>query len=143
MTEVDQIVAWFGFFGLVIVVRLLVTAPARRLLGPGVRRLAEWSLEQLNRPEEVDPELEELALIRRRQQLEAHVDRLRRLLVTDMTMSATRQIGNRLAYAWLLDELQRTPIILPAMVPTRAVNLIGSDARRGSSVEILEIGWRH
>ena len=78
-----------------------------------------------------------------RQQLEVHIERLRRILATDGTMSATRQAGNRLAYAWLLGELERTPLLLPTMVPTRSVNLVNYDSRRGSSVEILEVGgWR-
>jgi hypothetical protein len=143
MSQTGQIIAWFCFFGLVLVARLLITGPALRLLGPYFRRLAEWALEQLNRPEELDPEVEELLLIRRRQQLEVHIERLRRILATDGTMSATRQAGNRLAYAWLLRELDRTPLLVPTFVPTRSVNVVDYDARRGSSVEILEVGgWR-
>ena len=108
-----------------------------------MRRLADWAFEHLNRPEELDPEVEEMMIIRRRQELEVHIDRLRRILATDETMSATRQAGNRLAYAWLLRELERTPLLVPTMVPARSVNVVNYDARRGSSVEILEVGgWR-
>jgi hypothetical protein len=145
MTEVDQaVVAWFVFFGLILLARLLVTRPALRILGPRVRRLADRAVERLNRPEDVDPEVEELRIVRRRQQLEAHIERLRRLLATDMKMSATRQAGNRLAYAWLQKELESVPLLLvPTMVPTRSVSLIDYDSRRRSSVEILEVGgWR-
>jgi hypothetical protein len=143
MSETGHVVAWFTFFGLVVVARLLTTRLALRLLGPSFRRLADWGWERLNRPEELDPEVEELMIIRRRQQLEGHIDRLRRILATDSTMSATRQSGNRLAYAWLLRELERTPLLVPTMVPTRSVNVVDYDARRGSSVEILEVGgWR-
>jgi hypothetical protein len=143
MSQTGQIIAWFAFFGLVLVARLLLTRPAMRILGPHVRRLADWGLEHLNRPEELDPEVEELMIIQRRQRLEAHIERLRRILATDQTMSATRQAGNRLAYAWLLRELERTPLLVPTMVPTRSVTLIDYDSRRGSSVEILEVGgWR-
>ncbi len=143
MTEVGHVVAWFTFFGLVLIARLLITRPARRILDPWARRLAGWASAHLNRPEEVDPEVEELMIIRRRQQLETHIERLRRILATDMRMSATRQAGNRLAYAWLINELERTPLLVPTMVPTRSVSLINYDARRGSSVEILEVGgWR-
>jgi hypothetical protein len=142
MTEDGQIVGWLVFVALVILARLLTTAPARRILGPHARRLVDRGLERLNRPEEIDPEAEELRIVRRRQELSAHLDRVRRLLATDMTMSATRQAANRLAYAWLLDELARIPNIYPAMVPSRSVSLISHDPRRGSSVEILEVGWR-
>jgi hypothetical protein len=142
MTEDGQIVGWIVFVALVVLARLLTTAPARRILGPHVRRLVDRGLERLNRPEEVDPEVEELRIVRRRQELSAHLDRVRRLLATDMTMSATRQAANRLAYAWLLDELARIPNIYPAMVSSPSVSLISHDPRRGSSVEILEVGWR-
>ena len=132
-----------SFFGLVLVARVLTTRPFLRILGPHFRRLAGWALEHLNRPEELDPEVEELMTIQRRQQLEVHLERLRRILATDQTMSATRQAGNRLAYAWLLRELERTPLLVPTMVPTRSVNVVDYDTRRGSSVEILEVGgWR-
>ena len=143
MSQTGQIIGWFAFFGLVLVARLLITRPALRLLGPHLRRLADWAVERLNRPEELDPEIEELMIVRRRQQLEGHLDRLRRILATDSTMSATRQSGNRLAYAWLLRELERTPLLMPTLVPTRTVNVVDYDTRRGSSVEILEVGgWR-
>ena len=142
MTGPDQAVAWTAFFCLVVLVRLLTTRPAVRLLSPWVRRLVDWGSVYFNPPEEVDPEIEELAIVRRRQQLDAHIDRVRRILATDMSMSHTRQVGNRLAYAWLLDELERTPDIFPALLPSRSAHLISRDVQRGSTVEVLEIGWR-
>jgi len=143
MSQNGQVIAWFVFFMLVLVARLLTTRLALRLLGPYFRRLADRAWEHLNRPEELDPEVEELMIIRRRQQLEGHIERLRRILATDSTMSATRQSGNRLAYALLLRELERTPLLMPTLVPTRTVNVVDYDTRRGSSVEILEVGgWR-
>ena len=143
MTETGQAAAWLVFFCLVLVARLLTTRPALRILTPWVRRLVEWGSANLSPPEEIDPEVEELAIVRRRQQLDAHLDRVRRLLATDMGMSRDRQVGNRIAYAWLQEELKRTPDLYPAMVPTRSVHLISRDVQRGSTVEILEIGWRH
>ena len=143
MSQTGHIIGWFIFFGLVLLARLLTTRPALRLLAPYYRRVADRAWEQLNRPEELDPEVEELIIVRRRQELESHIERLRHILATDWTMSATRQAGNRLAYAWLLRELERTPLLMPTLVPTRTVNVVNYDARRGSSVEILEVGgWR-
>ena len=142
MTELGQIVAWFTFFGLVVLARLLVTRPARRVLGPWVRRLVDWASDRLNTPEEVDPEAEELRIVRRRQQLSAHIERVRRIVATDEAMSATRQAANRLAYAWLLDELARTPEVYPVLASTHSPSLVSYNPRRGSSVEILDIGWR-
>jgi hypothetical protein len=143
MTEVGQAAAWLVFFGLVLLARVLVTRPARRILGPWVRRVGDWAADHLNPPEDIDPEDEELAIIRRRQRLFDHLDRVRRILATDMAMSATRQVGNRLAYAWLQEELERTPEPFLVTAPSRSVSLVSRDPRRGSTVEILEIGWRH
>ena len=143
MTDVVQAVAWSIVFCLVVIVRVLTTRPAVRLLSPWVRRLGEWGSAHLNAPEDdVDPDVEVLANVRRRQQLQAHIERVRRILATDEEMSATRQVGNRLAYAWLLEELQRTPDLFPAMVSSPSVTLISHDHQRGSTVEVMEIGWR-
>jgi hypothetical protein len=141
MTE-GQAAAWLVFFGLLVIGRLLTTRPAVRVLSPWVRRLGKWASAHLVPPEEIDPEIEELMIVRRRQQLDRHLDRVGRLLATDMSMSRDRQIGNRLAYAWLLDELKRTPDIYPAVVSSRPVHLISRDVQSGSTVEVLEIGWR-
>ena len=142
MTELGQIAGWFIFFGLVVAARLLITRPAQRLLGPRVRRLADWASDRLNAPEEVDPEAEDLRIVRRRQQLSAHIERVRHIVATDEAMSATRQAGTRLAYAWLLDELARTPEVFPVLASTHTPSLVSYNPRRGSSVEILDIGWR-
>lgn len=142
MTDNGQVVAWFTFFGLVILARLLTTRPAVRLLGPWVRRLADWGYARMNAPEDVDPETEELAIVRRRQRLEAHLERVRHIMATDEAMPATRQVGNRMAYAWLLDELARTPEVFPVLTSSYSPSLVSYNPRRGSSVEILDIGWR-
>jgi hypothetical protein len=47
-----------------------------------------------------------------------------------------------MAYAWLLDELARTPEVFPVLAATRSPSLVSYNTRRGSSVEILDIGWR-
>jgi hypothetical protein len=51
-------------------------------------------------------------LLHRRQKLGADLRRVEHLVATDM--SATRQLGNRLAYEQLLDELRRTPDVFQA-----------------------------
>lgn len=142
MTEVGQVVAWAVFFGLVLLARLLITRPAQRLLAPRVRRLADWAFDRMNAPEELDPEAEEMRIVRRRQQLEAHLERVRQIVATDESMPATRQVGNRMAYAWLVDELARTPVVFPVLASSYAPSPVSYNHRRGSSVEILDVGWR-
>lgn len=144
MTEVGQLVAWSTFVALIVVARLLVSAPALRVLGPRLRRLGEWAVARMDRPEEVDPEVEEMAIYLRRQRLNAHLDRVRRLMLDDEWMSATRQLGNRLAYASLVREIATVPEVYAVPAPVVAAGLSAYAPRRVSSpVEILEVGgWR-
>lgn len=62
----------------------------------------EWELEQA-----------ELWLMARRKQLSDDLRRIERLLVTDTAMSATRQLGNRLAHQQLRASLARIPDVVP------------------------------
>ncbi len=127
-----------------VVAPLLVSRLSVRVLGPRLRRLGDWATDRMNRPEEVDPEAEEMALYLRRQRLVTQLDRVRRLLPVDEHMSATRQLGNRLAYDSLVADLARLPEVYPAaaaLTPTSSV--IRHDQRHGSSVEVLDVvGWR-
>ena len=146
MTGVDQGVAWAVFFGLVVIARLLTTRVAVRYLRPRLQRLVDWWMARPRPQSEADAEFEELWAVLRRQQLTDAVERLRRILATDESMSATRQIANRLAYRRLLYDLQRIPDVLPDMPhDDRLISRSQSwrpDPRSDSIVEILEIGRR-
>jgi len=91
----------------------------------------------------------------RRLRLGADLRRVELLLRTDMTKSATRQLGNRLAYEQLLDDLRRLPEAEPAMAAAAVLSswhgaageVSSQFVRAGDSagspvVEILEIGWQ-
>jgi hypothetical protein len=121
-------------------------------------RLGGVILDRLSGPPDPDPdqEAEELRGVLRRQQLCADLRRIEHLIATDSWMSATRQLGNRLAYEQLLDDLRHTPDILPAIPGMREINnwtasssavqpaipVTGYGPRSAPKVEILEIGWR-
>jgi hypothetical protein len=119
-------------------------------------RLGGVILERLSRPSDLDQEAEELRGVLRRQQLCADLRRVEHLIATDTWMSATRQLGNRIAYEQLLDDLKHTPDVLPAIpgmseinnwtasasTVTPAIPVAGYGPRSASKVEILEIGWR-
>lgn len=138
-------------FAVFIAAPLLSRPSIRRLLGPPVRRAGAWTWARLNPEPEWDQDAHDLWMAWRRQQLCADVERLRRIVATDMAMSATRQIGNRLAYQQLLDDLEHTPDVYPAALddgtlvgwgPSALTGILGRDSRRVSAVEVLEIGWR-
>jgi hypothetical protein len=119
-------------------------------------RLGGVILDRLSRPSDVDREAEELSRVLRRQRLCADLRRVEHLIATDTWMSATRQLGNRLAYEQLLDDLRHTPDVLPAIPGINEINnwtasastiepaipVTGYGLRNAPTIEILEIGWR-
>ena len=87
----------------------------------------------------------------RRKQLTEDLHRIEQLLLHDATMSATRQLGNRLAREQLLVSLARIPDVLPGRdrytpyepLPQEMAAPSPALARRGASVEVLDVsGWR-
>lgn len=146
-------------FGLFVVIPLLGTHPSwiRRLGGRRLVRLEAWTATQFRVVPEMDPLAAELYQIRRREKLLADVARLQRILATDEAMSATRQLGNRIAYDWLVAELERarslprTPVpetfsdswsTGPLSIQPSAPTYAAADQPGGSTVEVLDIGWR-
>jgi hypothetical protein len=108
------------------VVLPLVTRPAiSRAFGRLAERAGEWAKAREAKQSALDPEQEKLWQWTKRRRLCAALDRIERLIATDSWMSATRQLGNRLAYQQLLAELLRTPDVFPdgldlTMAPTLA-----------------------
>lgn len=139
-----------------------LTQDVRTPLGKLMSRLGGVILDRLSRAPDLDLEAdfdregEELRRAHRRQQLCADLRRVERLLATDTWMSATRQLGNRLAYHQLLDDLRHTPDVLPAIPGISEINNwtasaatvppaslgTGYGPRNAPKIEILEIGWR-
>jgi hypothetical protein len=119
-------------------------------------RLGGAILDRLSRPRDLDREAEELSQVLRRQRLCADLRRIEHLIATDTWMSATRQLGNRLAYEQLIADLKHTPDVLPAIPGMSEINSWTASAQTGQpalpitgygsgsapKIEILEIGWR-
>ena len=155
--DVDKF--WLIGLGVFVVFLILLRfAVVRGMLGrrlkPVGERLAEW----VNPPPPFDPVADDLAKALRRERLQADVRRLQHLLATDEWMSATRQMGNRLAYDWLVRELERStrsisPLFvsddtygnwdIPEVGEPITPSARSKPAQRSPQVEILEIGgWR-
>ena len=148
--DLQHLVGWLLVIGLFIVLPLLSRRSVRNFLIPPMIRLGSWTLAQLSPDGDPDEEDDDLSNVLRRQQLYAEVQRLQRILVTDSSMSATRQIANRLAYRQLLRELENTPDgygAMPGHVTATRWNPSIPYPRTERSqpapaVEILEIGGR-
>jgi len=154
-TDIFWLIGLGVFFVLVVLLRFaVVRGVVGRRLRPVGERLAEW----VNPPPPFDPVADDLARALRQEKLQADVRRLQRLLATDEWMSATRQIGNRLAYEWLVRELDKStrglnPLFVnddaygnwdvPGALEPTAPRTRSQPAQRPAQVEILEIGgWR-
>lgn len=158
MIDFRQLGSWLIVFALFVAIPFFVTYRPflRRALGDWLSRLGAWAMDQLEPASEYDQLADDLYTFRRRERLHSDIQRLQRIIATDMSMSATRQLGNRLAYDWLLRELETSrepsqPFVATGAVnswnsPVRPVHPAGPDSGRGSqrapNVEILEIGWR-
>jgi hypothetical protein len=143
------------FLGLFVILLLSRLVP-QRLLRRLARRSYDWATARYERTEELDPDETELWLAEKRRKLCSDLRRVEHLLATDSWMSATRQLGNRLAYRQLVDDLRHTPEVFPAPAPipsfdSRDVSakplrsagyLSAGFAVRSPQVEVLEIGWR-
>ena len=117
-----------------------------------LRRGAELAV-RYGRPEHAAAwELEhaELWLMARRKQLTEDLRRIERLLLHDASMSATRQLGNRLAREQLLVSLARIPDLVPGRDRSYAYEPVAYEsaapspalAGRASGVEVLDVsGW--
>lgn len=144
---------------LVIIAVLFVFSVAMTYERPraGLVTAWRWLAARYGRPEHTAAwELEhaELWLMARRRQLSADLARIEQLLLRDDTMSATRQLGNRLARDQLILSLARIPDVLPGRdryfsyepVPTVAYDIAAPSpalAGRRASVEVLDVGgWR-
>ena len=138
---------WLVVIGLFISLPLLSKPSVRNFLGPPMIRLGSWTLARLRPVVDADQEADDLSNVVRRQQLCVHVQRLQRILATDESMSATRQIANRLAYRQLLHELKEIPDVwgpMPALTTATRWSssiLYPRSERSEPTVEILEIGW--
>jgi hypothetical protein len=141
---------WLVVIGLFISLPLLSKPSVRNFLGPPMIRLGSWTLARLRPVGDPDQEADDLSNAVRRQQLCAHVQRLQRILASDISMSATRQIANRIAYRQLLHELENAPDVCAAMPghvtatrwnpSTLSPRTVPSE--RAPTVEIGDIGWR-
>jgi hypothetical protein len=150
MPEVSE---WLAIVALFVLLPVLTWPEAVRALGRLATRVNNWGNARAAAREVHDVDEEQLWLVHRRRQLCVDLARLEHLIATDTWMSATRQRGNRLAYAQLLDDLRRTPDVFEphsfdpwdatTTGDSRFVRLGGTGyTQQPSTVEVLEIGWQ-
>ena len=145
-------------FALLIALPLLTRPASWRVLTRVATSVDHWATAHGRRTDDRDREDDDLWLMYRRDKLSADLRRVEGLLATDTWMSATRQLGNRLAYDQLIDELRRIPEVFPISFQPQTVDswdrsrseqlwrapAINDYSAQSPTVEVLDIGWgRH
>ncbi|SEP77531.1 hypothetical protein [Microlunatus flavus] len=128
----------------------LISRPwAWERIRPYARRFGLRIWGQLVVDEEPDPATLQRWAVERLGRLRTDLERVRRLLLDDEWMSATRQVGNRLAYERLVVDVRRAEAQVPAaLVPDVAAAPTPVAAPRFAfvapsgqpSVEVIEFG---
>lgn len=150
----DEVLRQLGPVSLVVLTLSLPVVLAK-VIPILLRRPAHWAWERLqlrmDAPAELDPAAQALVTQIRRECLCASLDRIDRLIAHDDWMSATRQMGNRLARRRLVVELRQLPDLVPSArrepwseaATTQRGWAAFSDGPATPKVEFLEIGLRH
>lgn len=128
-----------------VVSRPRVWIHVRRRLEPLARRI--W--QQLAQPEEPDELLLRQWAVLRLEQLQEHLARVRRLILDDAWMTATRQTANRIACEHLVRDVREAEAAvlafgpvesLAAPTPVSAPRLTFAAPVGRSTVEVMEFG---
>jgi hypothetical protein len=149
VAELQQLGYWLAVICVFIGAPILITrrALARRVPDEYGGRARDEAADRIRPDDELDELADVLAQIRRRERLQADVQRVQRILANDTWMSATRQLGNRIAYTRLLLDLEATrdfwePSWNLSALPTRTTTLLRArESQRHANVEILDIKW--
>lgn len=118
-----RLIAWMLLNVLIASLALLTNHRVRSLLVRVVGPRLRGALRRLNLVADPDDGPGELWTALYRERLVGHVARVRRFVATDEAMSATRQIGNRIALARLLRDLDELPAgdLLPDLLIDRPI----------------------
>lgn len=149
MFDLEQFSSWAVVALFLILVALIATRQPKTTTGDRWERVSAWAARHAKPDTDLDDDPIEVAEMRetlRTEKLYADLARLRHLVATDTYMSATRQLGNRLAYEQLQQQLadeRRRPAFVAisggARLDPHTCAVIGSD-RRGP--ESIDIAWR-
>jgi hypothetical protein len=152
--HVGDVVAFFVMLCLPLIVWVVSRPPVWRRLRPRLERVAIALWRQLVQPDEPDQEALRRWAVLRLEQLRHHLERVRRLIVDDEWMTATRQTANRMAYEHLVRDVREAettasafgpvePWLAPAAPSPLATSRFSFTApAQRPAVEIIEFGPR-
>lgn len=126
--------------------------PVWSRIQPRLEPLAVRLWQQLVQPEQPDQEVLHRWAVLRLDELRGHLERVRRLILDDEWMTATRQVANRMAHEHLVRDVREAEVALEAFgplepqivtaaaTPLAASRFAFSAPAARSVVEVIEFG---
>ncbi len=109
--------AFLAVMFLPVMVWVLSRPPVWRRLRPRLEPVAVRLWQQLVQPEQPDLEVLRAWATLRLEQLQRHLERVRMLILDDEHMTATRQVGNRMAHERLVCDVREAELALEEFGP--------------------------
>jgi hypothetical protein len=119
--HVSDAYAFLAVMCLPVLVWVVSRPPLWKRLRPRLEPAAARLWQQLTEPQPPDPEVLRSWAVVRLEQLKGHLERVRRLILDDEHMTATRQVGNRMAHERLIRDVREAQVALEAFAPLEPV----------------------
>jgi len=135
-----------------VVVWVISRPPLWSRLRPRLEPVAARLWQQIVEPQPPDPEALRSWAAVRLEQLRGHLERVRRLILDDEWMTATRQVANRMAHEHLVRDVREAEVALEAFGPLEPVWAVAAQPSLAASrfaysapaarpvVEVIEFG---
>jgi hypothetical protein len=122
--HVSDAYAFLVVLCLPVVVWIISRPPLWSRLRPRLEPVAARLWQQIIEPQQPDPTILRSWATMRLEQLRSHLERVRRLILDDEHMTATRQVGNRMAHERLLRDVREAEVVLEAFGPLEPASAI-------------------
>jgi len=144
--------AFLAVMCLPVVVWIVSRPPLWKRLRPRLEPAAARLWQQIVEPQPPDPEVLRSWAAVRLEQLRGHLERVRRLILDDEWMTATRQVANRMAHEHLVRDVREAEVALEAFGPLEPVWAVAAQTSPAASrfaysapaarsvVEVIEFG---
>jgi len=109
--------AFLAVMFLPVVAWIISRPPVWSRIRPRLEPVALRLWQQLILPEQPDQEVLHRWAVARLEQLRGHLERVRRLILDDEWMTATRQVANRMAHEHLVRDVREAEVALEAFGP--------------------------
>jgi len=150
--HVSDAYAFLAVMCLPVLVWVISRPPLWSRLRPRLEPMLARLWEQIIEPQPPDPEILRSWAAVRLEQLKGHLERVRRLILDDEWMTATRQVANRMAHEHLVRDVREAEMALAAFGPLEPAVAVAAQTSLAASrfaynapaarpvVEVIEFG---